>query len=191
MSQPTASTDALEARIARLEARVAIRELIARYCFTVDARDVAGLGECFTHDGRFRSLDGKMDAVGREAVIEQFHARFAVLGPSNHFTHDRLLEFVPGETHRARGLVNAHAEVVRNGEPLWASLRYHDEYRLEEGRWRFADRVLEFFYYLNPRQYGEVMLSAQRNRAYPTPHAADYPERLETWQRYYRERPAK
>jgi ketosteroid isomerase-like protein len=188
---PGASNESLEGRIARLEARAAIRELIARYCFTVDARDIDGLGECFTRDGRFRSLDGQMQAQGREAVIRQFHARFAVLGPSNHFTHDHLLEFLPDEPHRAHGLVNSHAEVVRNGEPLWASLRYHDEYRWEEGRWRFADRLLEFFYYLNPGSYGEVMLSAQRNRAYPTPQAADYPERLESWRNYYRQHPMK
>jgi len=179
------------ARLERLEARLEIRELIARYCFTVDARDVAGLGECFTRQGVFRSLDGKMSARGREAVIEQFHARFAVLGPSNHFTHDQIVEFAPEDPERARGLVNSHAEVIRNGEPLLASLRYHDEYRVEEGRWRFAERVLEFFYYLNPASYGEVMLSPLRNRAYPTPHAAEYPEHLESWQRYYREHPRK
>lgn len=184
-----ANTETLETRLRRLEARVQIRELIARYCFSVDARDIAGIGECFTRAGRFRSLDGKMDAAGRAAVIEQFHARFAVLGPSNHFTHDQLVEFQPGEPERARGIVSSHAEVIRNGEPLWAALRYRDEYCLEEGRWRFSDRVLEFFYYLNPNSYGEVMCSTLRNRAYPTPHAADYPERLESWQRYYRERP--
>ncbi|HLW23865.1 MAG TPA: nuclear transport factor 2 family protein [Steroidobacteraceae bacterium] len=185
----TSQNDRLEQRIARLEARAEIRALIARYCFTIDARDVVGIGECFTRDGRFRSLDGKMDAVGRDAVVAQFHGRFAVLGPSNHFTHDQLVEFIEGDPSRARGLVNSHAEVVRNGEPLLAALRYHDEYRLEEGRWRFADRALEFFYYLNPREYGEVLLSPLRNRAYATPHAADYPERLESWQAYYRERP--
>jgi hypothetical protein len=186
-----ATAGSLEARIARLEARAQIRDLIARYCFTVDARDIDGLGECFTRDGSFRSLDGQMQARGREAVIRQFHARFAVLGPSNHFTHDQLVEFLPDEPHRARGLVNSHAEVIRNAEPLWASLRYHDEYRWEEGRWRFADRLLEFFYYLNPGSYGDVMLSPLRNRAYPTPQAADYPERLDSWRNYYAEHPAK
>jgi ketosteroid isomerase-like protein len=188
MSAPS-QIEGLDERIARLEARAEIRELIARYCFTIDARDVEGIGACFTRDGRFRSVDGQMNAAGRDAVVEQFHGRFAVLGPSNHFTHDQLVEFTPGEPHRARGIVNSHAEVIRNGEPMLASLRYHDEYRLEEGRWRFADRALEFFYYLNPRDYGEVLRSPLRNRAYATPHAADYPERLESWQAYYRERP--
>jgi ketosteroid isomerase-like protein len=179
----------LEQRLARLEARVQIRELVARYCFVVDERDVEGIGECFTHDGTFRSLDGKMNATGRAAVIDQFHTRFAVLGPGNHFTHDHIITFDDRDPAAATGLVNSHAEVVRNGQPLWASLRYHDEYKREEGRWRFRVRTLAFFYYLDPSRYREIMLSATRNHAYATPHEADFPEALPSWQRYYREHP--
>jgi hypothetical protein len=77
----------VEQRIARLEARAEIRELVARYCFTIDGRDIDGIGQCFTRGGSFRSLDGVMNAVGREA-----------------------------------GVVNSHAEVVRNNEAMLASL---------------------------------------------------------------------
>jgi ketosteroid isomerase-like protein len=179
----------LVSRIERLEARAEIRELVARYCFAVDERDVDGIGDCFTRGGAFRSYDGKMDATGRAAVIEQFHGRFAVLGPSNHFTHDQVVTFDESDSGSAKGLVNAHAEVVRNGRPLLASLRYHDEYRREEGRWRFEVRTLAFFYYVEPQRYQEVMLGTLRNEAYPAPHPADFPEALSTWQRYYREHP--
>jgi ketosteroid isomerase-like protein len=179
----------LEERLARLEARVAITELLARYCFAVDARDIAAMTECFTHDGSFRSIDGTMNAMGRDAVIEQFHTRFAALGPSNHFTHDHLITFDESDATRATGLVNAHAEVVRNDAAMWSSLRYHDVYRLESGRWRFQVRALEFFYYLKPSDYAEAMLGTSRNHANRTPHAADYPEPLATWRAYYAERP--
>lgn len=181
------STPTLEQRIARLEARNEIRELIARYCFTVDARDVEGIADCFTRDGAMRSLDGVMNASGRDAVIAQFHGRFAVLGPSNHFTHDHLVELDPDDADRATGLVNSHAEVVRNGEALLASLRYHDEYRREDGRWRFRLRTLSFFYYTRPGDYAAVLRDTLRNRAYAEPRPADFPESLETWQRYHRE----
>ena len=69
----------LVTRIARLEARIAIRELVARYCFTVDERDIDGIAQCFTQDGVMRSVDGVMNAAGREAVIAQFHGRLAAL----------------------------------------------------------------------------------------------------------------
>lgn len=179
----------LEQRIARLEARVQIRELVAVYCFTIDSRDVDGIGQCFTRDGSFRSIDGAMNAAGRDAVIAQFHGRFAVLGPSNHFTHDHLITFDEADPLHATGLINTHAEVVRNNEAMLTSLRYHDDYRHEEGRWRFKDRSLEFFYYLRPNEYADAMRSTLRNRAYAVPQRADFPEELATWKEYYRRHP--
>ncbi len=179
----------IEQRIARLEARAQIRELVARYCFTIDERDIEGIGQCFTRAGSFRSLDGVMNAAGRDAVVAQFHGRFAVLGPSNHFTHDHIIQFHDGDATHASGIVNSHAEVIRNQEALLASLRYHDEYRLEEGRWRFQVRTLAFFYYLRPADYAKAMTSPLRNQAYAEPQAADFPDRLPSWQRYYRDHP--
>lgn len=190
-NESAAAAPCLEERVARLEARIAIRELVARYCFTVDERDIDGIARCFTRDGVMRSLDGVMDARGRAAVIEQFHGRFAVLGPSNHYTHDHLVEFDPADPGRATGTLNTHAEVVRNGEFLVASLRYRDSYRLEEGEWRFAERVLEFFYYARPEALPAVMLGGARNRAYATPRAADFPEASPHWQSYHRDRPGR
>ena len=189
---PQSSPDALlsvEQRLVRLEARVAIRELIARYCFAVDERDLDGIRDCFARDGIMRSLDGVMNARGREAVIEQFHGRFAVLGPSNHYTHDHLIEFDGADGTRARGTLNTHAEVVRNGEFLLAALRYHDRYVLEEGCWRFAERALAFFYYARPADLPAIMADTLRNRAYAAPMAADFPESSPHWQAYYRDRP--
>src|ERR1700735_4824390 len=110
MTTSTASDPAaLLRRIERLQARAEIREQVGRYCFSVDDRDVEGIGEGFTRGGAFRSLDGKMDATGRAAVVEQFHGRFAVLGPSNHFTHDHVITLHESDPSRAKGLVNAHA----------------------------------------------------------------------------------
>jgi hypothetical protein len=191
MSNDRTASRTVEQRIARLEARTQIRELVARYCFTIDERDVEGIGQCFTRDGSFRSLDGVMNATGRDAVVAQFHGRFAVLGPSNHFTHDHIIEFDDADPAHASGIVNSHAEVVRHDEAMLASLRYHDEYRLEEGRWRFQIRTLAFFYYARPEDYREVMSGSMRNRAYQKPQSADFPELVPTWQRYYQEHPRK
>ena len=178
-----------EQRLRRIEDREAIRELIARYGFAVDNRDVEGIADCFTHDGAFRSQDGVMNAQGREAVVAQFHGRFAVLGPSNHFTHDAIFSFDDLEPDRASGLVNSHAEVVRNGQAMWASIRYRDEYLRDEGRWRFRERLLAFFYYLAPGDYARLLDDPLRNRAYAEPRPADVPEQLPSWQQYYAQRP--
>lgn len=174
----------LAARVRRLEDRVAIRELVGRYGYVIDNRDIAGLGELFTTDGILQSQDGIMNAHGRSAVVAMYHGRFAVLGPTFHYTHDQLLEFHATDPDRASGVVASHAEVTRNNETMLAAIRYFDEYRREADRWRFAKRRLAFFYYTPILQYDEVMRSALRQRAYGDQRAADWPESLPTWQRY-------
>lgn len=175
----------IEARLLRLEHREAIRELVARYAIVIDERDIDGIGACFAREGSFRSHDGVMNAQGREAVVQQFHGRFAILGPSNHFTHDHVIWFEEGRADRARGLVNSHAELVRHGAAALVALRYQDEYVLEEGRWRFADRLLAFFYYMSPGDYAQALPGLLRNRAEAAPRAADWPEGTQTFRDYY------
>jgi uncharacterized protein (TIGR02246 family) len=172
----------LEARIAAVEDRLAIQQLVARYAFAIDDRDLAAVGELFADDARFRSLDGAMDAVGREAIVEQFERRYSVLGPTNHFTHDHAIE-LDGPA-RARGRVSLHAELWRNERAMLTALRYADVYEKAGGVWRFSERTLSFFYYLPVEDYAAMLGRLDRNRAYAEPRPADWPERLPTWVEY-------
>jgi ketosteroid isomerase-like protein len=177
---------ALTQRIRALEDRAELRELVARYGIAVDDRDIDSLTALFTPDASFRSEDGVMSAQGRDAVIEQFRGRFAALKATNHIAHDQILEPGPGPD-AASGLVSSHAEVCRNGRVLIAALRYRDRYRRHDGRWRFAERVLSFLYYLPVEEYAEGLAGRLRMRAYGDQRPADYPESLPTWRRYHRE----
>ena len=134
--------DALESRIRRLEDRCEIGELVTRYCLAMDNRDVAVIPGLFTADATVRSLDGVMNAVGRDAVVQMFLGRFAVLGPSNHVTHDRLVTFDATDPDGAQGLVLSHAEMQRKGQPMLTAIRYTDKYRRDEGRWKFSERAM-------------------------------------------------
>ena len=170
--------DTLE-RLTRVEDELAIRQLAARYVFAIDDRDLTVVGELFTTNGVFRSIDGVMNARGREAVLEQFRGRYAVLGASNHVTHDHVV-ILEGPS-RARGLVSAHAELWRKGQMMVTALRYADTYNKTEGGWRFAERALSFLYYAPLEAYRDILGRLERNLAYDAPRAADYPERLPTW----------
>ena len=182
------TTRSLEERVRELEDRTAIAELVARYGLVMDNRDMEAMPGLFTADVHIRSGDGVMDCRGRETVVELFRGRFKVLGPSNHFTHDRIVTFNPANPDEASGIVLSHAEMNRLGQPMLTAIRYHDEYRREDGQWRFAARVLNMFYYVPTDQYLDAFRPeglATRNRAYATPTAADCPETLATWQAYY------
>jgi isopentenyl diphosphate isomerase/L-lactate dehydrogenase-like FMN-dependent dehydrogenase len=63
----------LEDRIARLEAESQIRQLIARYCFTIDDRDVDNIRALFAPDAVLKSADGVMNATGVDAIIVSNH----------------------------------------------------------------------------------------------------------------------
>ena len=86
----------IERRIRRLEDRVEIGELIARYGLVMDDRDIDGMPALFTPDVVIRSDDGVLDVTGLEGAVKMFCGRFAVLGPSNHVTHDRIITFDEG-----------------------------------------------------------------------------------------------
>ena len=157
------STDDLLRRIRRLEDRAEIGELVARYCLVMDDRDMTGVTELFTPDAIVRSSDGVMHASGLTAVVAMFRGRFAVLGPSNHFTHDRIVRFEEDDPDAASGI------------------------RRLQGRWRIAERVLSFFYYVPTAEYLDALGPglAARMRAYDVARPADWPEGLESWREYY------
>ena len=177
----------LETRLRQLEDRVEIGELIARYGLVMDDRDVEAIGDLFTPDVHVWSADGVIDSHGREAAIAMFRGRFTVLGPSNHFTHDRIVEFDAADPDRATGLVLSHAEMQRKGQPMLAAIRYQDVYVRWQGRWRFRERGLSFMYYVPTAEYLDAFGPGldRRMRAYDQPVPADWPERLPTWRRYY------
>jgi uncharacterized protein (TIGR02246 family) len=164
-----------EARIRRIEDRLAIRELVSAYTFAIDDRDLDRVANLFTEDGRFRSADGVMDAVGPKAICDQYRGRFDALGFNFHVTHDLALDFTGPDD--ATGQVSSHAEVVRNGQAMVTGMRYHDAYRrCADGQWRFADRCIHFFYYLPVADYREALTGRGRMRAYGDVRDAELPE---------------
>jgi hypothetical protein len=177
----------VEARLRRIEDREEIHTLLARYGLAMDNRDLAIFPQIFLPGVVIRSGDGVMNAQGLDTVTRLFEQRFAVLGPSNHFTHDRIIDFDDSDPDAASGLVLSHAEMQRKGVPMLAAMRYHDRYRRHQGRWKFAERLLTFFYYVPTAEYLDALGAGlgTRMRAYDVPGPADWPETLPTWQAYY------
>jgi ketosteroid isomerase-like protein len=178
----------LEARIARLEAESQIRQLIAGYCFYIDDREIDKVRTLFTDDAVLDSADGVMGAKGVDAIIEQYHGRFNVLGAGHHFMHDILINFVGDGTEEARGRVIGHAELWRNNQMMVTALRYDDVYRNTSEGWRFARRTINFLYYVPIKDYPDILGTRNRNMAYPEPRAADFPENLPSWIAYEQSR---
>ncbi len=182
-----AGTLNLEQRIDRLESRALIAEICTSYGIACDLRDIPTLASLFTPDVVIRAENGSMDAQGIDAAVEMFNAMFRVRGPAYHWTHDRIVHFDDADPDRAVGVVLSHAETTPNGRASIAGLRYDDVYRRRDGRWRFAERVLTFLYYVPMSDYVERLQRQDRVLAGTEWRAADFPEATETWQVWHRE----
>jgi SnoaL-like domain len=171
-------TASLEERVRRLEDRAAIQELGVLYGFVMDERDEPGIRQIFCEDATLRSEDGVFAANGLEEIVTTYLGRFAQLGPTNHFSHGHVVRLDEADPDRASGLLASHAEVVRDGVPMQVALRYKDVYRRVDGRWRFADRLMGYMYYLPISELATALGDRDSVRAYHDHRPADWPEKL-------------
>jgi hypothetical protein len=171
-------TTSLEERVRRLEDRAAIQELGVLYGFVMDERDEPGIRQIFCEDATLRSEDGVFAANGIDEIVTTYLGRFAKLGPTNHFSHGHVVRFDESDPDRATGLLASHAEVVRDGVAMQVALRYKDTYRRVDGRWRFADRLMGYMYYLPISELPAALGDRNSVRVYGDPSPADWPESI-------------
>lgn len=171
----------MELRIDRLESRAEIGELCSHYCMACDDRDMVLLRSLFTPEINLQSRDRMMDAEGIENVMAMFDRMFAIRGPAFHWTHDRFVTFDEVDPDRATGVVLAHAETTPDGKASIAAIRYHDQYRRLNGKWRFAERQLSFLYYMPMADFIAHFPTEKRMGLGGNWREADFPESLPTW----------
>jgi len=181
---------ALEARIARLEARNAIAELTTAYAVACDEHDIPSLSALFAEDAIFESPSGFMRAEGRDSIIAMFIRMLSGRGPGYHWTHDLIVRFDNADRNRATGIVHSHAETSPEGIVSLAAMKYEDEYRCASGRWLFAKRTIKFLYYVPADRYAQCLNSARRLFTGTHWLPADYPEELASWKQFEKERTA-
>lgn len=167
----------LELRIKRIEDRLEIQELLARYAQACDERDMPALGQCFATDFEFDSVAGH--AIGRDAAIAYYRERLGMYGVTMHIPHTLIVEW--GDEGTAKGVVTSHAELELNGEMFITGFRYHDDYVHQEGRWRFRKREVVAFYAMPLRELAGPLPSERSRWPHAEPQAAPLPELLPTW----------
>jgi uncharacterized protein (TIGR02246 family) len=176
----TADND-LARRIQLLEDRAEIHDLVARYAIACDLRDFDALRECFTEDGSFEAVAGKV--TGRDTLVEYFKSRFTVYGPTFHVPNAVTL-VIDGDS--ARGTVIAHSEIMTDDGLLMAGHYYHDVYeRGDDGVWRFKSRTNSFLYGMPLAELATMDWREPRRRwTGAEPVDADVPEGTETWKAF-------
>ena len=117
--------------------KLAIQELCARYCLTIDAQDSDGWADCFTPDGVFE-FDGV--AIRGRAALREYSEVHARVMRCRHMTLNMLYE-VHGE--RARGRATTVVTLAtEGGYKILGDGLYEDELVKLNGAWRIAYRKL-------------------------------------------------
>src|SRR5262245_4739139 len=117
--------------------KLAIQELCARYCHTIDSQDSDGWADCFTADGVF-AFDGK--AIQGRAALREYAEVHARVLRCRHLTLNHLYE-VHGD--RATGVSTTVVTLAtEGGYKILGQAAYEDRLVKEDGRWRIASRKL-------------------------------------------------
>jgi len=177
----------LRRKIDRIESRAAIRDLATIYAICCDEHDMPRLLSLFTEDARFDSPSGLMKARGHREISDMFVGMLRIRGPAYHWTHDHLVEFSDANADEATGLVLSHAETCPNNEVSLAAMRYKDRYRRVQGRWLFAERTIEFLYYVPAKDFPTALSGPMRITVGGNRLKGDYPESLPAWQAFARQ----
>jgi len=163
----------LERRIARLEARAEIAELLTRYAFLIDDHEFEALGQLFAPDARFGSPGSTH--VGREAIVANYRALGQVYPVTLHEARGFVLEFTDDE--HARGEVLGFSEQASERHTVITSFRYSDEYVRLDGRWCFAARLVRTLYAMTHAELASGGLAWKLRKRWPhrAPALAELP----------------
>jgi uncharacterized protein (TIGR02246 family) len=132
--------------LARVEAQLAVRETLARYCHTIDADDADAWLDCFTEDACWTSegsAGGPSFVLDGRAALAAWFAEFRARTPIDTQAHLVLNERVSIDGDHADA--TSTFAVVRSlaGEPAIVSLGlYRDRLaRCDDGVWRIETRT--------------------------------------------------
>jgi hypothetical protein len=164
----------LARKVRRLDDRQQLAELISRYGMAVDDRDFNTIPGLFAPAGVYTGVPGP------PAVVDFYRERLRAYTATTHYAHSWHFDFDSDD--RARGAVNAHAELCIDGKAFRLSFRYLDRYVRSAEGWVFQEREIRFRYVLPFDEVADGLADPLRVR-WPgvLPRAADLPDSLQTY----------
>jgi hypothetical protein len=137
----------------------AIRQLQARYCYTLDLEDTDGFAGCFTRDGSFEALSEADDLAGVKrgtAALREFAETVGAIlrGLRVSGRHSAISVLVEGDGKNARASSYGFILGAHHGEQMLAVQRgnsevgntgiYRDALVKRDGRWLFQRRTFRY-----------------------------------------------
>ncbi len=140
----------LEQRVAALEDRAALKNLVDTFSVLSDTKEAGMQGLLFTEDATVKTVfDGKVlaDLKGRSQIVEAFAA---FLGSVDQLFHQNGQQTVTLNGNTAKGVSYCQVTLITHqGEKKFITMqgvRYRDEYVKQNGRWYIKNRYSEFMW---------------------------------------------
>lgn len=130
--------------------RLALRDLVERYAWAVDARDIVGVVGLFVEDGVMLShlLPGTEETPferrGHDQLRRALELGLAQYDRTTHVIGGQTVDLVGDDADGTTVCLAHHVYRADGGEErlLVMAIRYHDRYTKVGGSWRFAQRRL-------------------------------------------------
>jgi hypothetical protein len=172
----TATLQALEKRLAYLEDREAIRDVIYRYCRAVDRADTELLKSCYWPDGHD---DHGFFGGNAHEFSEYVTPLLRVTTSTTHSCSNPIIE-LEGEKAYCETLVDVLHRVMSGDDFVyeWVQCRYMDIFEKRDGVWKIAVRTatLDGVFYL--KMDGKLPAYRGRQPDRSLPRGARHPEDL-------------
>ncbi len=167
----------LEERLAKLEHRAEINDLVVRYFLAADDDETDAFDAIFSADARFLVSDF-LCGDGREAVKSFLADERKKMGITIHTPHYAQITFRDDAT--AQGLVGAHLELNTGGTMVFGAVRYSDDYIRQNNGWRIKKRVMRTVYIAPWQDVGKAFSSTHPIRwTGMEPQPTEFPRKSE------------
>ncbi|MGF1237336.1 nuclear transport factor 2 family protein [Streptomyces sp. 2-6] len=131
-----------EARIERLESRIAIEDLLSGYCHGFDGPDRDLLRTLWTEDAVFDLGPAFGEpAEGVEAIMAKAEELWAAVPVTYHWMANQIIT-IDGDTARAKSELDCFAVSLQDGPTQVAGV-YTDRFERRDGVWKFRHRVFD------------------------------------------------
>lgn len=132
----------IEARLDALEAKEAIRQLTAAYCFAVAEARSDDIVAMFTADGVFK-MRGR-EWSGTAGLTEMYRDVGAEATPKPYIQN----HVIETDGDDATGRCGVEIRMVHKGVAYTVAGHYFDTYRRVDGRWLFAERDFHIYHWV-------------------------------------------
>ncbi|MBT3330149.1 MAG: nuclear transport factor 2 family protein [Rhodospirillaceae bacterium] len=131
--------------------RIAIQELVHRYCDALCHRNHSALVDTFAADGVWDI--GQGEVVGRDALSDKFRKVFELFEHVIQLTHNGEVK-LDGNTAQGRWYITEYG-LTTKGRRTFYICHYDDEYRRTADGWRFSRRTGVWHYQDAPDLSGQ------------------------------------